>query len=137
MEGQKRSAGIPSGAAPIFKEKTAQFIGEQEIACLDSEAPRLVDIMRIWHHDLVDYSKEPRPGHIAIALINSEAVVKKYLRQKSRVILRSTYVYLLKTIPQRRFKVPRFGRVGIKASGIAKKIQTVSIDPPFVLKLFD
>jgi len=39
---------------------------------------------------LVDYSKEPRPGHIVIALINSEAVVKKYLRQKGRVILRST-----------------------------------------------
>jgi DNA polymerase V len=39
---------------------------------------------------LVDYTKEPRPGNIVIALINGEAVVKKFLRQKGRVILRST-----------------------------------------------
>ena len=47
---------------------------------------------RIEHGDLVlvDYTKEPRPGNIVIALINGAAVVKKFLRQKGRVILRST-----------------------------------------------
>jgi DNA polymerase V len=39
---------------------------------------------------LVDYSKEPRPGNIVIALINGAAVVKKFHRQKGQVILRST-----------------------------------------------
>ena len=38
---------------------------------------------------LVDYSRGSRPAHIVIALINSEAVVEKYLRQKGRVIPRS------------------------------------------------
>jgi DNA polymerase V len=47
--------------------------------------PRIVD------GDLipVDYSKEPRPGNIVIAMINGQAVVKKFLRRKSTVILRS------------------------------------------------
>ncbi len=52
----------------------------------DSMEPRIQDGDLL----LVDYSREPRPGNIVIALINSEAVVKKYLRQKGRVILRST-----------------------------------------------
>jgi len=52
----------------------------------DSMEPRIQDGDLL----LVDYTKEPRPGNIVIALINSEAVVKKYLRQKGRVILRST-----------------------------------------------
>jgi len=34
--------------------------------------------------------KEPRPGNLVIALINGQAVVKKFLRQKGRIILRST-----------------------------------------------
>ena len=38
---------------------------------------------------LVNYLKEPRAGHIVIGLISGEAVVKKYLRQKGRVKLRS------------------------------------------------
>ncbi len=51
----------------------------------DSMEPRIEDGDLV----LVDYSKEPRPGNIVIALINGAAVVKKYLRQKGRVILRS------------------------------------------------
>jgi SOS-response transcriptional repressor LexA len=39
---------------------------------------------------LVDYSKEARPGNVLIALINSEAVIKKYVRQQSCVVLHST-----------------------------------------------
>ncbi len=47
---------------------------------------------RIQDNDLilVDYVKEPRPGNIVIAMVNGGAVVKKYLRQKGQVILRST-----------------------------------------------
>lgn len=52
----------------------------------DSMEPRIEDGDLI----LVDYSKEPHPGNIVIALINGAAVMKKYLRQKGRVILRST-----------------------------------------------
>jgi SOS-response transcriptional repressor LexA len=36
------------------------------------------------------YSKESRSGNIVIAMINGEAVVKKFLRQKGRMILGST-----------------------------------------------
>ncbi len=39
---------------------------------------------------LVDYSKEPRPGNVVVAIINGGAIVKKFLRQKGRIILRST-----------------------------------------------
>jgi len=35
-------------------------------------------------------SKEPHPGDIVIAMINGYAVVKKFSRQKGRVILQST-----------------------------------------------
>lgn len=52
----------------------------------DSMQPKIEDGDLV----LVDYSKEPRPGNIVIALINGAAVVKKYLRQKGRGILRST-----------------------------------------------
>jgi phage repressor protein C with HTH and peptisase S24 domain len=52
----------------------------------DSMEPRIEDGDLV----LVDYSKGPRPGNIVIALINGAAVVKEYLRQKGRVILRST-----------------------------------------------
>lgn len=47
---------------------------------------------RIQDNDLVlvDYVKEPRPGNIVIAMVNGGAVVKKFLRQKGQVILRST-----------------------------------------------
>jgi DNA polymerase V len=52
----------------------------------DSMQPRIEDGDLI----LVDYSKEPNPGNIVVAMINGAAVVKKFLRQKGQVILRST-----------------------------------------------
>jgi DNA polymerase V len=52
----------------------------------DSMEPRIQDGDLI----LVDYSKEPVPGNIVIALINGAAVVKKFLRREGQVILRST-----------------------------------------------
>ncbi len=51
----------------------------------DSMEPRIEDGDLI----LVDYSKEPRPGNVVVAMINGGAVVKKFLRQKGRIILRS------------------------------------------------
>lgn len=39
---------------------------------------------------LVYYSKEPCSGNIVIATIDGNALVKKFLRQKGQVILRST-----------------------------------------------
>lgn len=46
---------------------------------------------RIQNNDLalVDYVKELRPGNIVIAMVNGGAVVKKFLRQKGQIILRS------------------------------------------------
>lgn len=44
----------------------------------DSTKPRIQDGDLL----LVDHSKGPRTGQIVISLINGEAVVKKYLRQK-------------------------------------------------------
>jgi DNA polymerase V len=38
---------------------------------------------------LVDYSKEPCPGNIVVAMINGAAVVKKFLLQNGQIILRS------------------------------------------------
>lgn len=52
----------------------------------DSMGPRIEDGDLI----LVDYSKEPRPGNVVVAIINGGAIVKKFLRQKGRIILRST-----------------------------------------------
>jgi DNA polymerase V len=52
----------------------------------DSMQPRIEDGDLI----LVDYSMEPRPGNIVVAMINGAAVVKKFLRQNAQIILRST-----------------------------------------------
>ena len=38
---------------------------------------------------LVDYAKEPRSGNIVIAIVNGEAVIKKFLRLKGIPVLRS------------------------------------------------
>jgi DNA polymerase V len=51
----------------------------------DSMQPRIEDGDLI----LVDYSKEPTPGNIVVAMINGAAVVKKFLRQNGQIILRS------------------------------------------------
>lgn len=47
---------------------------------------------RIEYADLilVGYVKELRPGSIVVAIVNGAAVVKRFLRQKGRVILCST-----------------------------------------------
>jgi DNA polymerase V len=52
----------------------------------DSMEPRILDRDLI----LVDCRKEPRPGNIVVAMINGAAVVKKFLRPKGQIILRST-----------------------------------------------
>lgn len=52
----------------------------------DSMQPRIEDGDLI----LVDYAKESRSGDIVVALINGTAVVKKFLRQNGRILLRST-----------------------------------------------
>lgn len=51
----------------------------------DSMEPRIQDGDLI----LVDYSKEPRPGQVVIALVNDSAVVKKFLIKMGSVVLRS------------------------------------------------
>ena len=51
----------------------------------DSMAPRIEDGDLI----LVDYAKEPRPGNTVVASVNGGVVVKKYLRQEGRVVLKS------------------------------------------------
>ncbi len=51
----------------------------------DSMEPRIQDGDLV----LVDYPKETRTGNIVIAMINGAAVIKKFLRQKGQVILRS------------------------------------------------
>jgi SOS-response transcriptional repressor LexA len=52
----------------------------------NSMEPRIQDSDLV----LVDYVKEPRTGNTVIAMVNGGAVVKKFLRQKGQVILRST-----------------------------------------------
>jgi DNA polymerase V len=51
----------------------------------NSMAPRIEDGDLI----LVDYAREPRPGNTVVAAVNGGVVVKKYLRQEGRIVLKS------------------------------------------------
>jgi len=83
----KPDEGVSDGTVSVRKVVRHLAQGNRYVIRVrgDSMEPRIQDGDLI----LVDYSKEPHPGNIVIALVNGAAVVKKFMLEMGRVILRS------------------------------------------------